>query len=110
MNRAGVNSRPVNSGSGFCFVDHIGNVCPSGFLPLPCGNVKKTPASEIYRSHPTFREWRDLTKLKGKCDFRDIRDRCSGRSRARAFGLTGNYLNPEPFCAYEPAAELAAAL
>jgi len=29
----------VNSGKGFCFVDHVGNICPSGFLPIIAGNV-----------------------------------------------------------------------
>ncbi|HSN43263.1 MAG TPA: TIGR04053 family radical SAM/SPASM domain-containing protein, partial [Propionibacteriaceae bacterium] len=30
----------VNSGSGFAFIDHVGDVYPSGFLPHRCGNVK----------------------------------------------------------------------
>lgn len=95
-----MSSRPVNSGHGFCFVDHTGNVCPSGFLPIPCGNVKETSIVEVYRNHPLFRELRDFTRLEGKCGACDHRDSCGGGSRARAYAMTGNYLAPEPFCAY----------
>lgn len=102
MNRAALSSKPVNSGCGFCFVDHLGNVCPSGFLPIECGNVKQTSIIEIYRNNPVFKELRDFTKLKGKCGYCEFRDMCSGGSRARAYGLTKDYMNPEPFCAYNP--------
>jgi radical SAM protein len=94
--------RPVNAGSGFAFVDHTGEVCPSGFLPLACGNVRDVPLSGVYRHHPTFRQLRDLSLLQGKCGICDFRDFCSGGSRARAYGVTGNFLASEPFCAYEP--------
>ncbi|NNM67736.1 MAG: TIGR04053 family radical SAM/SPASM domain-containing protein [Spirochaetales bacterium] len=94
--------RPVNSGNGFAFVDHTGEVCPSGFLPLTCGNVRDVPLSQVYRTHPTFRQLRDLSLLQGKCGVCDFRDFCSGGSRARAYGVTGNFLASEPFCAYEP--------
>jgi radical SAM protein with 4Fe4S-binding SPASM domain len=98
----GASLKPVNSGNGFCFVDHIGNVCPSGFLPLVCGNVRETPIAEIYRSHPVFRELRDLPRLKGRCGICDYRDVCGGGSRARAHALTGDYLAEDPFCVYQP--------
>ena len=98
--------RPVNSGHGFCFVDHLGNICPSGFLPLPCGNVRDQPQAiaAVYRNHAVFKELRDFSLLKGKCGVCEFRDLCSGGSRARAYALTGDYLAPEPFCAYEPPA------
>jgi AdoMet-dependent heme synthase len=94
--------KPVNSGNGFCFVDHIGNVCPSGFLPLICGNVRETPLAEIYRNHPVFLELRDLTRLKGRCGRCDYRAVCGGGSRARAYALSGDYFAEDPFCAYQP--------
>lgn len=41
--------RMANSaGSGFVFIDHLGDVYPNGFLPLHCGNVKDTTLPEIY--------------------------------------------------------------
>ena len=32
--------RSVNDGNGFVFIDHLGNICPSGFLPVQRGNVQ----------------------------------------------------------------------
>lgn len=91
---------PVNSGRGFCFVDHQGNICPSGFLPIPCGNIREKPLAEVYRHHPTFLALRDASLLKGRCAACDYRDACSGGSRARAYALTGDWLASEPFCAH----------
>ncbi len=99
-----MSGRPVNSGHGFCFVDHVGNVCPSGFLPLVCGNVRRNSVAEIYRNSRVFRELRQFNLLKGKCGACEYRELCSGGSRARAYALTGDYLASEASCAYEPPA------
>ncbi len=89
----------VNDGNGFAFVDHVGNVCPSGFLQLPAGNLRKQSFIDIYRDSPVFRQLRDYSQLKGKCGACDFRDACGG-SRARAFAVTGDYLESEPYCVY----------
>ena len=89
----------VNDGNGFAFVDHVGNVCPSGFLQLPAGNLRKQSFIDIYRNSPVFRQLRDYSQLKGKCGACDFRDVCGG-SRARAFAVTGDYTESEPYCVY----------
>jgi radical SAM protein len=98
-----VAAKPVNAGNGFCFVDFKGDVYPSGFLPVECGNVKTVPLAQIYQRHPVFLELRDLTNLKGKCRTCQYLDFCSGGSRARAYGRTGDYNASEAFCTFEPA-------
>ena len=98
--------RPVNAGNGFVFVDHRGGVYPSGFLPLECGNLRSTGLGEIYRNHPIFRQLRDLDLLQGRCGPCSYKSFCSGGSRARAYGLTGNYLAPDPLCGYRQAPAL----
>lgn len=95
-------ARNVNDGDGFVFISHTGDVMPSGFLPIPCGNIRERDIIEIYRTAPVFRELRDRTLLKGKCGVCGYRDACGG-SRARAYAMTGDHLAEEPFCAYEPA-------
>ncbi len=97
-------NQPVNAGRGFCFVDHVGGVFPSGFLPVECGNIRQKPASEIYRESPVFKELRDSTLLKGRCGRCEYRDLCSGGSRARAFAVHGDYLAEDPLCGYQPGA------
>ena len=32
----------VNDGNGFVFISHIGDVYPSGLLPIKAGNIKET--------------------------------------------------------------------
>ena len=91
----------VNDGNGFVFVDHLGDIAPSGFLPLPAGNVRRDDLVEVYRHHPIFRDLRDPDRLRGKCGRCEFRVLCGG-SRARAYAMTGDYLGEEPCCLYEP--------
>ena len=54
-------TRRVNDGKGFLFVSHVGNVYPSGFLPIHAGNIRQTPLGEIYRYAPIFKALRDTS-------------------------------------------------
>lgn len=91
----------VNDGKGVLFIDHRGEVFPSGFLPVSAGNVRETPLPEIYRESELFRSLRDPDRLGGKCGRCEFRKVCGG-SRARAFATTGDWLAEEPGCAYQP--------
>lgn len=91
----------MNSGSGFVFISHTGEIFPSGFLPLSAGNVRRDSLVEIYRKHPIFRDLRNPNLLKGRCGRCEYRTLCGG-SRARAYAVTGDYLESDPACAYEP--------
>lgn len=87
----------INSGKGFAFVDHVGDIQPSGFLPLTCGNIRDTKLSTTYRSHETFLKLRDTSLLEGACGRCRFKETCGG-SRARAFALTGNMFAEDRFC------------
>lgn len=93
----------VNDGNGFVFVSHVGDVMPSGLLPLVGGNIRATPLAEIYRTSPIFQDLRNPDKYKGKCGVCEFRFVCGG-SRSRAYAVTGDYLESEPFCVYIPEA------
>jgi radical SAM protein len=97
-------ARGVNDGNGCCFVSHIGEVYPSGFLPLVAGSVRHTPLPQLYRDASLFRELRDPGRLKGKCGRCEYKMVCGG-SRSRAYAVTGDYLEAEPYCIYQPEAE-----
>jgi len=98
IGRAG---RAVTDGNGFLFIDHLGEICPSGFLPLPAGNVRVDDLVRVYREHSLFRSLRDPDLLGGRCGRCDWRHRCGG-SRARAYAATGDPLAEDPGCAYQP--------
>jgi radical SAM protein len=93
----------VNDGNGFVFISHIGDVYPSGLLPVKAGNIRETPLAEIYRESPIFQSLRNPDLFKGKCGGCEFRYVCGG-SRSRAYAMTGDYLESEPFCVYIPKA------
>jgi MoaA/NifB/PqqE/SkfB family radical SAM enzyme len=99
--------RTVTDGNGFVFIDHVGNICPSGFLPLPAGNVRRDDLVDVYRTHPLFLTLRDGDRLGGRCGRCEWRNRCGG-SRARAWAFTGDPLAEDPGCPWVPAVEGAA--
>lgn len=95
--------KPVNDGDGFVFISHIGEVYPSGFLPVSCGNIREQSLTDIYQNSPIMRELRDKSLLKGKCGVCEFNKICGG-SRARAYAMTGDYLESDPTCSYIPKA------
>ena len=97
--------RSVGDGNGFVFVDHLGNICPSGFLPAPRGNVRTTSLGDVYRTDEMFTRLRNENALMGKCGRCGFRAICGG-SRSRAFAATGAVMASDPLCAYEPGAQI----
>jgi len=91
------------AGTAVCFISHQGEVYPCGYLPALAGDLKKQPFAEIWENSVVFNELRDVNNLTGKCGCCEFRNVCMG-CRARAFAATGNYLDEEPFCVYEPGA------
>jgi radical SAM protein len=94
-------SRSVTDGNGFVFIDHVGQICPSGFLPTACGSVRTDSVVRVYREHPTFLALRDVDRFEGKCGRCEFRSICGG-SRARAYAATGSPFGSDPLCAHEP--------
>jgi radical SAM protein len=94
-------TKGVNDGNGFLFISHIGEIQPSGFLPLTAGTVRGNDVVDVYRNHPLFKDLRDYSRLKGKCGICEYRDVCGGQ-RGRAYSITGDYMETDPACAYEP--------
>lgn len=90
-------TKGVNDGNGFLFISHVGDIQPSGFLPVTAGNVRRDDVVETYRNSPIFKDLRDVTKLKGVCGACEFRDVCGGQ-RGRAYGITGDYLESDPAC------------
>ena len=90
-------TKGVNDGNGFLFISHLGEIMPSGFLPISAGNVRKDNVVEVYRNAPLFRDLRDPDKLKGPCRTCPYRDVCGGQ-RGRAYGVFGDYLASDPAC------------
>lgn len=91
----------IRDGHGAIFVAHNGTIYPAGFLPLSAGNVRLNHLVDVYRTSEIFRALRKPNRFKGKCGRCEYRALCGG-SRARAFVSTGDPLESDPFCPYEP--------
>jgi radical SAM protein with 4Fe4S-binding SPASM domain len=89
------------AGTGVCFVSHEGEIYPCGYLPALAGDLRQQTFEDIWKNSPVFHELRDTSNLKGKCGCCEFRNICMG-CRARAFAATGDYMQEEPFCIYQP--------
>jgi len=87
----------VNAGRGFVFVSHVGEVFPSGFLPMSVGDVRHDSIVDIYRNAPDLRALRDPDAINGACGSCSYRMVCGG-SRSRAHAVTGDAFASEPWC------------
>ena len=94
-------SKGCLAGLGVLFVGHSGEVFPCGYLPIHCGSILKTPLAEIWAGSADLARMRDTRQLKGKCGVCGYRAVCGG-CRARAFAATGDYMEAEPMCVYDP--------
>jgi heme b synthase len=97
-------TRGCLGGISFCFISHVGQVQPCGYLELDCGNVKKKSFANVWENSEVFRNLRDYSKYGGKCGRCEFIKVCGG-CRARAYEKTGDYLAEEPLCLYEPKAD-----
>ena len=91
----------VGDGKGIMFVSHTGEIFPAGFLPLCCGRFPADSVVDVYQNHPTFLALRDPDRLKGRCGVCEYRHVCGG-SRARAYAVTGDFMETDPDCNYVP--------
>ena len=99
--------RGVNDGLGMLFVSHVGEIFPSGFLPIHAGNVRQDDVGAVYRDSPLFRSLRDVEPLEGKCGVCPFKRVCGG-ARSRAYATSGNIHASDESCAYVPKGWLAA--
>ena len=93
--------RGCMAGVSFCFISHIGDTQPCGYLEIKCGNVRKQHLKEIWLGSEVFNNIRDFELYVGKCGVCEFKAVCGG-CRARAHAKYDNYLREEPYCTYEP--------
>lgn len=96
--------RGCMAGVSFCFISHVGDLQPCGYLEMKCGNVRELGFKKAWLESEVFNNIRDWTKYEGKCGVCEFRAFCGG-CRARALATYDNYLGEEPYCAYQPKAK-----
>jgi radical SAM protein with 4Fe4S-binding SPASM domain len=88
------------AGQTICLIRSDGEVLPCSYFPMSGGNIFKQSLEEIWHS-PLFKDMRSFKDYKGRCGSCEYIGKCGG-CRARAYAVTGNYMDEEPFCDYIP--------
>ena len=78
-----------------------GDMGPCPYLPKFAGNLRESSFQEIWQESELFQEIRSRNSLGGRCGDCEFSGLCGG-CRARAFGMTGDYMAEDPLCQYEP--------
>lgn len=94
-------TRGCLGGTAFCFIGNNGIVQPCGYLEVGCGDLKSSSFESVWKDSEVFSRLRDFSAYKGKCGRCEYLRFCGG-CRARAYETTGDYLEEEPLCAYQP--------
>lgn len=89
------------AGQVISFIDVNGNVLPCSYFPMSAGNIKERSFKEIWEDSELFKNLRDFKKYKGSCGSCEYIGVCGG-CRARAYAISGDYLDEEPFCMHVP--------
>lgn len=89
---------------GFVGINTEGEVAPCVQMldsEVKCGNVKETPLLKILKDNDILNALRERNTLKGKCGICRYKHTCGG-CRAVAYYKTGDYLESDPNCFFEP--------
>lgn len=94
-------SKGCLAGQLISLMDVDGNLLPCSYFPLAAGNIREQSFKDIWENSKLFKELRDFKSYKGKCGICEYVNVCGG-CRARAYAMTGDYMEAEPFCSHTP--------
>jgi len=78
-----------------------GDVTPCPYLPVFAGNLRQERLQDLWDGSELFQAIRRRAGLGGRCGECELQSRCGG-CRARAYGMTGDYLAEDPLCTHVP--------
>ena len=94
-------SKGCLAGQLISLIDVDGNVLPCSYFPMSAGNIREQSFKDIWETSELFKDLRDFKAYKGKCGACEYVNVCGG-CRARAYAMTGDYMDEEPFCSHVP--------
>ncbi|RJQ46356.1 MAG: radical SAM protein [Nitrospiraceae bacterium] len=94
-------SKGCLAGQLICLIDVDGNVLPCSYFPKAAGNIREKSFKDIWENSELFKDMRNFKGYKGRCGSCEYVNVCGG-CRARAYAVTGDYMDEEPFCGYIP--------
>jgi radical SAM protein with 4Fe4S-binding SPASM domain len=94
-------SKGCLAGQLICLIDVDGNIQPCSYFPKFAGNIREQSFQDIWENSELFRDMRNFKAYKGNCGKCEYVSVCGG-CRARAYAITGDYMEQEPFCNHIP--------
>jgi heme b synthase len=94
-------SKGCLAGQLICLIDVDGEVLPCSYFPKSAGNIREKSFKDIWENSELFKDMRDWKSYKGRCGSCEYVGVCGG-CRARAYAITGDYMEEEPFCSHVP--------
>jgi len=88
------------AGTNYCRITPEGNVTACPYMDTSCGSLREKSFAEIWNNSSTLNELREAD-LKGRCGECEFESMCKG-CRARAFVTTGDQMEEDSWCDYEP--------
>jgi radical SAM protein with 4Fe4S-binding SPASM domain len=89
------------AGSHYMGIRPNGDVTPCPYLPVFGGNLRRSGLAELWRESEPFVRIRERSALGGRCGDCEFNGLCGG-CRARAHGVTGDYMAEDPLCTHQP--------
>jgi len=90
-------SKGCLAGQLISLIDVDGNVLPCSYFPKSAGNIRESSFKDIWENSELFKDMRNFKAYKGRCGSCEYVNVCGG-CRARAYAVTGDYMDEEPFC------------
>jgi radical SAM protein with 4Fe4S-binding SPASM domain len=81
-----------------------GDVTPCPYLPVFGGNLARDGLAAVWTDSEPFVRIRERRALGGRCGACELNPLCGG-CRARAHGMTGDYMAEDPLCTHRPGSD-----
>ncbi len=88
------------AGTSYLRIAPEGDVTPCPYLPLTAGNIREESLKKIWEGSSVLNKLREPA-LRGRCGACEFGEVCIG-CRARAWAVTGDAMDEDPWCTYQP--------
>lgn len=86
-----------SAGKSIIVVDEFGRIMPCRRMPILCGDVFSTTLSDVYRTHPVFRELRNCG-IPEECSACERKHDCMGGAKCQSYAACGDFRRADPGC------------
>jgi len=95
----GIQAKPCIAGYLYLGVAPNGDIFPCPYMmEMVLGNINESTLYDIWTNSRVLASLRDTNLLKGSCAACQYREKCRGGCRGLSYLVSGDFLNPDPYC------------